>query len=558
VDPPAAGASADDSLNTLHDDSVDTAALYADVAAVATGARRPGEPSPSETAAGEVLARVVLPAAQRLRHGPELARGGMGAIEQAHDRSLLRHVARKVLHRELVGEGAAVRSFVREAQITGQLDHPNIVPVHELGLGDDGRPYFTMKLVEGQTFGELIHELPPGPPPHERLVELLEVVDRVADALAFAHSRGVVHRDVKPQNVMVGAFGQIYLMDWGVAALATATEVPAHAEAATLERGHMVASSAGDELRGATVGTPAFMSPEQARGEPVDARADVFALGGLVYAMLCRQPPRRAATAFAALELARQGTPTPAPLELLGSGAVPVELDRIVRRAMHPDPAQRYDSALAFQRDLRRFLRGGGEFPRVVVPAGAWIVRQGEPGSAAYIIVRGTCEVLREVEGQLQVVRTMGAGQVFGETAILAATTRTASVRARDEVVLYEVNAEVLDREVDAMKPWMGAFIRTLAQRFREREAAGASEPGPASAGPGGASLLRGAQLHARLWAVAQVDPAGLGTARTLEWRDLVPALGGNAGALLVALTELPGVVVAGSTVVLSGPPTGE
>jgi serine/threonine-protein kinase len=211
------------------------------------------------------------------------------------------------------------------------------------------------------------------------------------------------------------------------------------------------------------------MAPEQARGllHELDDRTDVFAVGALLYHVLTREPPYRAETFLAALVRAQCVSFTP--LEELAPH-VPRALARIVARAMAASPDDRHPSVAALRHDLQQFARGGGLFAAVHVPKGETIVRQGEPGATAYIIEHGSLEVSRVDDGERRVLRVMGPGEVFGEMAILAPGPRTASVTALEPSTLRVVTAETLEREVESLKPWMGALVRTLATRFRERE----------------------------------------------------------------------------------------
>jgi serine/threonine-protein kinase len=384
----------------------------------------------------------------------------------------------KRIHPHLGDDARSVRMFVREAQVTGQLEHPNIVPVHELGVDEHGALYFTMKLVEGRTFLDIIRDLPPGPIEHDRLLDLLDVVVKVCDALAFAHSRRVVHCDIKPANVMVGDFGQVYLMDWGVARILKKGERGSAAANAQSTRLSLTPSGIHPDVarteHGYLVGTPTHMSPEQAlaRNDELDERSDVYAVGALVYHLLTRRAPHEAETFWAAVALAQQGR-APSIDSLVGEGAVPRALVRIVDRAMAPAADERYSSISELRAELLRFIRGGDAFPAVSFPAGALVVREGEPGDAAYIIQSGRCEAYQGEGESRRVLRQMGAGEVFGEMAILAPGPRTANVVTLEPTTLHVVNGEVLERELEAMKPWLGAFVRTLASRFREREEKG-------------------------------------------------------------------------------------
>jgi formylglycine-generating enzyme required for sulfatase activity len=212
----------------------------------------------------------------------EIARGGMGAVYAARDRALGREVAVKVML-----PGMRVAEFEREPRIAARLPHPGVPPVHALGTLADGRPFLAMKLIKGDTLDALLRAAPD----RARFVSAFE---QVCQAVGYAHSVGIVHRDLKPSNVMVGAFGEVQVMDWGLA-----REMDAEPEPASGTDGHRAptvpgASASDDTLKtvaGQIKGTPAYMAPEQARGEPVDARADVFALGGILAVILTGKPP---------------------------------------------------------------------------------------------------------------------------------------------------------------------------------------------------------------------------------------------------------------------------
>lgn len=442
-----------------------------------TSDNRTSDASADQATVEALISSVVPPRDATLAVEGELARGGMATIHVAVDLGLKRRVALKQIHASNQDSALAVRSFIREAQITGQLDHPNIVPVHELGVDSEQRLYFTMKLVEGRTLQDLIHALRATHVridahgnelatlvDHDDLLRMLDAYNKILDALAFAHSRGVVHLDLKPENVMVGDFGQVYLMDWGIAKV-----MPAPSGGDPLTRKRQVSDTLplSAQRENIIMGTPAYMSPEQARGDhrSIDTRTDIFALGAILYEIVTGLPPYRGRSAVDVLMQAEEANAS-LPKDL----PISRELRRIIGKAMASDPAGRYLNVESLQADIQRFLRGGGNFPRQTYPPGAWIVREDEVGDAAYIIMSGTCEVYKQIDGQLESLRMLGRGDVFGETAILASTTRTASVVAKTKVVAVIVTRDVLEQEVDAMKPWMGAFIRALAQRFSEGE----------------------------------------------------------------------------------------
>jgi len=423
-----------------------------------------GPPADAEPSVRSMLDPVSQPQSARLRRQRAIAEGGMGYIEEVLDDGMKRRLAKKIIHDRLQGDSRTVAMFIREAQITGQLDHPNIVPVHELGLDATGRLFFSMKLVKGRTLTELIAQLPPGPIEHGTLLNLLDVLVKVCDALALAHDRGVIHCDIKPENVMVGDFGEVYLMDWGLARIV---------DGATAET-----TIFSQEGTGSFLGTPAYMSPEQAQGRnnEMDERTDVFGVGTILYEIITRAPPFRGNGPWQAIAAAQEckhpplsepGVPPPVPMGLI----------HIAERAMAKSPDRRHPSANALKQALVGFIRGGGQFPVVNISAGVHAVREGDPGESAYIMVSGRCEVYKTIDGERVTLRTLGPGDVFGETAILSPGPRTASVVALEPTSLRVVTREVLEAELSSMKPWMGAFIRALAERFRESEQRRARDP---------------------------------------------------------------------------------
>ncbi|HZY84649.1 MAG TPA: serine/threonine-protein kinase, partial [Gemmataceae bacterium] len=235
-------------------------------------------------------AALPLPA-RRYLLGEEIGHGGMGEVHRARDPHLGRELAVKVLRGDRHTNPESLRRFVEEAQVCGQLQHPAIVPVHDLGRLEDERPFFAMKLVKGRTLADLLKDRAG---PADGLPRFLTIFEQICQALAYAHARGVIHRDLKPANVMVGAFGEVQVMDWGLAkVLRPQASAPTVVEtAATIIR--TVRSAGLDESRdGQAVGTPAYMAPEQARGEVelLDERCDVFGLGAILCEVLTGKPP---------------------------------------------------------------------------------------------------------------------------------------------------------------------------------------------------------------------------------------------------------------------------
>ena len=253
-----------------------------------------------------------------------IGQGGMGTVYRARDRELGREIALKVVR---LPEGAPdiPARMMREARTLARLEHPGIVPVHDVGTLVDGRVFYAMKLVRGAP----LHELSA-----TGLAERLRIVERVCEAVAFAHAHGVIHRDLKPQNVMVGPFGEVLVMDWGVAKIVGDATLSAGIDSV---RGTDDAEPATGH--GVVLGTPGYMAPEQAAGDPllVDARADVYAIGAMLRD-LCSG------------SMVAEGRDT--------SGEVPRPVAAIIRRAMAPEPRERYPDVTALARDVAAFRVG--------------------------------------------------------------------------------------------------------------------------------------------------------------------------------------------------------
>jgi tetratricopeptide (TPR) repeat protein len=277
--------------------------------------------------------------ASHYRFDREVARGGMGRIRTARDRRLGRWVAVKEVLAQDVG---IVHRFEREARITARLQHPSIVSVYEAGVFPDGQPFYAMPLVKGRSLADVIAE-------RKTLATRLALVPNVlavADAIAYAHGERVIHRDLKPTNVLVGEFGETVVIDWGIAkSLDDPNDRPS---------ADPVPVMAMETIAGAVIGTPAYMPPEQANGENVDERADVYALGAMLWHVLAGVAPYTGPTAEV-LTAVRAGPPE---LVTAREPDAPPDLVAIVERAMARDPSARYPSARELAEDLRRFQTG--------------------------------------------------------------------------------------------------------------------------------------------------------------------------------------------------------
>ena len=300
----------------------------------------------------------------------KIAQGGMGEIWSAHDAQLEREVAMKILPRRPLAPQAgdsltsamALRDAARfreEARIMGQLDHPGVLPVYEIDRDDEGRTFFTMPVVRGEILHDVFDQALAGSDTwtERRCVEILV---KVCETLAYAHSRGILHRDLKPANIMVGQFGQVYVMDWGIAKVVGEKD---SRDLRPLDLEDESAFQSGGPVQtvdGTVIGTPSYMAPEQAvTGKQITFAADVYAVGAMLYELLAGDPPYALGTPpprpYEILKRVRKGPPTP--VEQIYTKAPP-ELVSICVKAMQREPGRRYATIADLGEDLRAYLNG--------------------------------------------------------------------------------------------------------------------------------------------------------------------------------------------------------
>jgi eukaryotic-like serine/threonine-protein kinase len=298
------------------------------------------------------LSRPLSDGRDRYAEGELLGVGGMGEVRLHGDARIGRQVALKTLRSEVVS-GNALARFVREARVQGQLEHPSIVPVYDLGVDPEGRPFFTMKRVRGPTLSDIIELLKSGDADAEVRFsrhKLLAAFARICLTVEYAHARGVVHRDLKPSNIMLGDFGEAYVLDWGVAKLAHDTDIDGQPAVTPTPTGAKVT------LEGDVLGTPLYMAPEQLTGRQatVDARADVYALGAILFELLTLSPMRSPERFTELLAGGLRGWERPS----TRTEGVPVELDELCASAVCPDRDARLRSAGLLAAGIERFLEG--------------------------------------------------------------------------------------------------------------------------------------------------------------------------------------------------------
>lgn len=459
----------------------------------------------------------------------ELGRGGMGVVLKVRDADLRREVAMKVVRSDRAQPGtqngnAVLRRFIEEAQITGQLEHPNIVPVHELGADADGRVYFTMKLVRGRPLNDVIKSLRAGDKAtldEYPLDRLLGVFMKVCDALSFAHAHNVIHRDLKPENIMLGRFGEVLVMDWGLARILNQPEAPGVEVTGGIETDSSQRRLEGDSrpsalsMEGTIAGTPAYMAPEQARGQVsrIDQTTDVFALGAILYELLILRPPYQGEGGTQIIERAAEGEIVPPAeraakdpelrqrLARLPGGKVPPELEAIAMHALSYRQERRYPTAKALKEDVENYLAGRPVTVRqdpLPVRAAKWVRRHPtlsmSSAAAAAVILISVASIMflvaqarkeaLEQEGQLLATAKIAEDEAKkralaeGETARRERELRDAAV-AREQALarrakaaeFFRVGTEQAERARDMMDPTLRDRAKAEATQTLRRAA---------------------------------------------------------------------------------------
>jgi eukaryotic-like serine/threonine-protein kinase len=414
--------------------------------------------------------RVTLQQSGRYSVKGEHGRGGIGLVLVAYDEHVGREIAIKELIPEPGGEpgdspgqppAAVAARFLREARVTGQLEHPNIVPVYEVGRREDGTLYYTMKLVRGKNLAEALRECGDL---DERLRLLPHYVD-LCNAVAYAHSRGVIHRDIKTDNVMLGEFGETVVLDWGLAKVAGEQDIGVR----ELERGIRLYqdAEAGKTVDGRAIGTPAYMSPEQADGrvEDIDERSDLWSLGAVLYELLTGRPPFEGVNAFEIIgKVLADAIPPPASLD----PEIPPELASVCEKALQRDKDARYQKASGLAEEVEAYQSGArvrayeySSWELLKRFVGRNKALSGAVAVLLILLLAGSAVIYSQYR-KAEVARVNEAvARIKAEEALDAerAAREKASVASRQLAVAYQAFAE---REI-ALKDYMSAKIYAAA-----------------------------------------------------------------------------------------------
>jgi serine/threonine-protein kinase len=398
----------------------------------------------------------------------KLFAGGMGAILEVEDRYLDRISAMKVVLPEKKDNGSTLQQFIAEAKITAILEHPNIIPVHELGLMNAAGLYFTMKLAEGEALNAILNKLMNNDTEYintYNTYHMLNIFRKVCDAVSFAHSRHIIHQDIKPHNVIIGQYGEVLLMDWG---LAQPLKQSLSETAPTDQLARLLADLALTSDNRIT-GSPTYMSPEQTYGDPdrMCERSDIFLLGAMLYHIFTLTPPYSGKNMKEIIFKARAGDFI-SPQKSAPQRQIPDEINRIILKAMAFKKVDRYQNVDAMSHDIDDIIAGKwSQQVKKDFQKGEMLMTEGEIGEEAYMILKGRVRVVKERAGKKIVLGMLQSGDIVGEMSLIRKEKRSASVEALEHTQAAVLNREVLSQNLKKLPPYMEKIVSAMTDRLR-------------------------------------------------------------------------------------------
>ncbi len=400
----------------------------------------------------------------------KLVSGGMGAILEVIDQDLYRPAAMKIIKPSFKNDERALVEFIREAKITAMLEHPNIIPIHELGLSDETGLYFTMKLMKGEPLDHILNEIKKGNPDYENKYDaysLVNIFRKICDAVDFAHSKNIIHRDIKPHNVIVGRFGEVILMDWGLALYIGDPDK----EDNPFQRNALKAiSNLSDEEKNTIQGSPAYMAPEQVNGEfsLLDKKTDIFLLAATFYHILTLEAPYTGENLKDVLKKAKERDLI-YPQKRSPHRHIPDELCRIIMKASSLKKEERHSSVQALINDIDDAVSGRWlKQEKKVFSSGQFLMKEGEDAGEAYLITKGSVQVYRQDDGHSKVVLgILNEGDIVGEMALITDDVRSASVEALENTETVVLTKDILTRSLKNMPSYIEKIMATLTRRLQ-------------------------------------------------------------------------------------------
>ncbi len=392
----------------------------------------------------------------------KVATGGMGDVYYVYDKDIRRYSILKVISEEIKDKTDHIRQFIFEARITGELEHPNIVPMHDFGYLYGYGIYYTMTFIDGESLTDLVD--------HNRYVfrSLLRVFRKVCDAVSYAHSKDIIHRDIKPDNIMVGKFGEVVLVDWGLAKRLGADNDVVWRDGNLPAELEVHNKTVPGELKG----SPFYMSPEQASGnvDEVDKQTDIFLLGATLYHIFTHSAPYEEERTINAVMRAAKGDFVPPENVYSGKEQLPRDLWRIINKAMAADKRDRYESIEEFIKDLDELIDGKMTHGTLFFEKGEVLLEEGQVGENCFIIISGKVEVYKaDLDGIGRInLGVLGACDIVGEMALITDQPRTATAVALERTEVAVLNRRFFTQNLKKLPVWMEMSINALANRLSD------------------------------------------------------------------------------------------
>ena len=399
---------------------------------------------------------------ERYHKADDIGEGGLSMVTSSFDSHLNRIVAVKELKGEFLSDPDLLHAFITEVKMISYLDHPGVVTVYDTHLTESQQLRYTMQLVEGQTLQAFLeYHIQPDVVNENYLSDVTSVFTKLCETLAYVHDKGVVHLDLKTENIMLGHYGEVMIMDWGNAYLYDDSLYKDYVRKFLKEESDAQIQL---EARDTILGTPLYMSPEQTLSRNnLGPTSDIFSIGVVVYELLTGQRPFAAATVEEIVEQVR--TLDPPPVHELNPD-IPLRLSNILQKMMQKAPGDRHQSAHEVLHDLQAAQTSGQAFPLWEIAAGQVIFHEGDPGDFTIRIKTGKIEISKQNQGARQVLAELGPGDVIGELSVFSDMPRTATATALEDTAVYLMRSAEVNAEMDKLSPWVSQMIHALSNRF--------------------------------------------------------------------------------------------
>jgi eukaryotic-like serine/threonine-protein kinase len=417
------------------------------------GKKRSGEELPSIGGSGP---------ASRYRHLAPLGEGGLAQVNCVFDTLLNRIIAVKELKPESRKNKYLLQAFINEAKLMGYLDHPGVVPVFDTFQSIENGPTYTMKLISGMKLDALMEKRTDSAGTPLPLTAFYDIFEKLCYTLAYVHDKGVIHLDLKPDNIMIGQYGEVMVADWGNARLYDPAPYQEYLRRYMPDTGMAQFEKEDENI---ILGTPRYMSPEQTSTTRAMLRpaSDIFSTGLMLYEMLAGAYPYTAQTAEELAGQIRKFTPPPVHE---ANPEVPRRLSQICQRMMERKAENRYQTFHDVLRALAEFRNSGQAFPVRLCTAGEIIFNEGEDGTYAFSIISGKVEIFKTIKGLKTSLAVLGNNEVVGELAIITKQPRSATAQAIEPTVIRIMSHELVEKELEKLSPWVGGMITGLCGRL--------------------------------------------------------------------------------------------